>query len=63
MQGYCKVHRQRYQVLQAANPPPSPQDPRHPTSPALKYLQASPEITSPLFLIRETSVIVRFESI
>ena len=40
----------------ASSQPPT-QDPRHPTIPALKYLQAYPEITSPLFLIRETSVI------
>lgn len=49
VQGYCKVH-QRYQGLckqSTVNPPI--QDPRHPTSPALKYLQASPEITSPFF--------------
>lgn len=48
VQGYCKVHHQRYQGLVSSQPPhPRPQ--AHPTSPALKYLQASPEITSPFF--------------
>lgn len=34
VQGYCKVHRQRYQVLQAAAPPPSLSSPQAPPIPS-----------------------------